>query len=160
MTGNESPAAMPAAPQVRLRRMQRQDLPKVLAIEERLYPYPWTEGIFRDCLQVQYECWLLEPPQGEDVLAYAVFSHAIGEAHLLNLAVAPDWQRQGWGRFLLSQCMVMARARACARMFLEVRRSNLPALHLYQSSGFVHIGTRKGYYPAANGREDALVLAS
>ncbi len=133
------------------------DLEAVLAVERRAYPYPWTMGIFRDCLRSGYDCWLLE--QGGELLGYLVLSAAAGEAHLLNLCVNPAHQGQGLGRWLLGKALDLARWHQVDSVFLEVRASNATARHLYQSAGFNEIGLRPGYYPADEGREDAIVMA-
>lgn len=142
----------------RLRRMLYTDLKEVLAIERRAYPFPWTEGILRDCLRAGYHCQVLETPQGF-IQAYAVMSAAVGEAHLLNLCVRPEWQGRGLSRWLLTSLLIWAGTEQVRTVFLEVRPSNIPALRLYAAHGFCEVGMRRDYYPAANGREDALVMA-
>ena len=143
---------------VALRPMRSADLDAVLAVELAAYPFPWTLGIFRDCLRIGYCCWIAEDDDG--ICGYAVMSVAAREAHLLNLCVAPDRQRQGLGRQLLDHVLGLARGHQAETLFLEVRPSNRAALHLYRVAGFVEVGVRRGYYPASRGtREDALVLA-
>jgi ribosomal-protein-alanine N-acetyltransferase len=140
-----------------LRPMHQACLPQVIDIERRAYEFPWTEGIFRDCLNVGYSAWAVESPRGE-VLAYAVMSMAVGEAHVLNLCVEPAYHQQGLGRFLLSHLQAVARAAGMDIMLLEVRKSNVAAIALYQTMGFHKLGVRKAYYPAHHGSEDALLL--
>lgn len=142
----------------RLLPMHPAHLPQVLEIERRAYQFPWTEGIFNDCLRTGYSAWVLTNTLGE-VQAYAMMSMAVGEAHVLNLCVDPDGQRQGHGRYLLQHLIGLARAAHCTQVLLEVRKSNKAAFKLYESSGFERIGLRKGYYPALSGREDAVVLS-
>ena len=132
-------------------------LPQVLDIERRAYPFPWSEGIFRDCLKAGYSGWVLTEEPGL-VVGYALMSMAVDEAHVLNLCIDPDYQQQGLGRMLLDHMIRLARAANATIVLLEVRRSNKAAIHLYESHGFQRLGLRKGYYPAAAGREDALVL--
>ena len=142
---------------VRLRPMSAEDLPTVMAIERQVYRYPWTEGIFRDCLRSGYCCWL--GFSGDQVVAYGVLSVAAGESNLLNLCVDPGSRRQGVGKLLLSHLLGLAvRHEACV-VFLEVRPSNAGAVALYQEAGFAEVGLRADYYPAAKGREDAMVMA-
>jgi len=137
--------------------MHEGDVRPVMDIERRAYQFHWTEGIFRDCLRVGYCCWVLEL---EGIVAgYGIMSLVVGEAHLLNICIAPEWQRQGHGRLLLEHFMELARERGAGQMFLEVRLSNVAALNLYRESGFNEVGMRKNYYPAENGREDAMILA-
>lgn len=141
-----------------LRPMGVADLDSVLSIEQRAYPYPWTETIFRDCLRVGYSCWIAECSAG--VVAYTVLSIAAGEAHLLNLCVDPSRQREGIGRRLLRHVLRLAREHGADTLFLEVRPSNDAAVSLYRDAGFVEVGTRRGYYPDRGlKREDAMVLA-
>jgi len=140
-----------------LRPMQEASLPHVLDIERRAYAFPWTDGIFRDCLKVGYSAWIVANP-ADEVLAYAVMSMAVGEAHVLNLCVDPAYHQQGLGRFLLTHLREIAHAAGMDLMLLEVRKSNAAAIALYQNMGFRKLGVRKGYYPAHQGSEDALLL--
>jgi [ribosomal protein S18]-alanine N-acetyltransferase len=144
-------------PMPALRRMRSDDVERVMVIEVGAYPFPWTDGIFRDCIRVGYDCWVLELEGA--VVGHAVLAIAAGEAHLLNLTVEVGRQGQGLGRFLLRQIVERARARAVEVLFLEVRPSNLAALHLYCSEGFAHVGTRPRYYPGEQDREDAWVFS-
>jgi ribosomal-protein-alanine N-acetyltransferase len=137
--------------------MHPSHLPQVLEIENRAYPFPWTEGIFRDCLKTGYSAWVVTNILGE-VLSYALMSMAVGEAHVLNICVDPNQQRQGLGRFLMEHLVSLARAANCTIVLLEVRKSNKSAFKLYESMGFQRLGLRKNYYPAQDGREDAIVL--
>ena len=137
--------------------LQESWLPQVVDIERRAYEFPWTEGIFRDCLKVGYSAWVVASP-ADEVLAYAVMSMAVGEAHVLNLCVEPAYHQQGLGRFLLTHLREIGHAAGMALMLLEVRKSNTAAIALYQNMGFRKLGVRKGYYPAHQGSEDALLL--
>lgn len=146
-------AAAPAS----LRPMRESDLDTVLAIEMRAYPFPWSRGIFRDCLRADYPSWVLE--QDGRIIGYGVLSLAADEAHVLNVCAAPEVQGRGHGRRLLRALLQIARGRGVQRVFLEVRPSNPHAIALYHDEGFNEIGRRPRYYPAQNGREDALVMA-
>lgn len=141
---------------LRQRRMRDADLAAVVAIETESYTFPWSEGIFRDCLRVGYSCRVLEDRQG--VCGYGILSMGAGEAHLLNLCVDASLRGCGAGRSLLHWLMAMARRAGNAAAFLEVRPSNTHALRLYASAGFEQVGLRRGYYQAVGGREDALVF--
>jgi len=140
-----------------LRPMNELDLDAVMGIELRVYDFPWTRGIFRDCLHVGYCCWVYQR-EGE-VTAYGVMSVGAGEAHVLNLCVSPEAQGQGVGRALLEHLLEVAREHKADTILLEVRPSNKPALALYHALDFNEVGTRRAYYPTAVGREDALILA-
>jgi ribosomal-protein-alanine N-acetyltransferase len=149
-------SARPETPSLPVRPMRAADLTAVAALEAAVYAFPWTVGIFRDCLRAGYHCVVL---QGNAALrGYGVMSVAADEAHLLNICIHPDWQRCGLGRELLNWLMTQASILGACRMYLEVRPSNRPALALYLKEGFRHIGLRSRYYRAADGREDAVVL--
>jgi ribosomal-protein-alanine N-acetyltransferase len=143
--------------QWRLLPMHPAHLPQVLEIETRAYPFPWTDGILKDCLKAGYSAWVVTNTLGE-VLAYSFMSMAVGEAHILNICVDPNQQRQGLGLFLMQHLTTLARAANCTIVLLEVRKSNKGAFKLYDSLGFERLGVRKNYYPSHDGREDAIVL--
>lgn len=149
--------AVASSPQPVLRPMHEGDLDAVMEVELRAYPFPWTRGIFVDCLRAGYPGWVLVGEGG--VLGYGMLSLAADEAHILNVCVDPRCQSRGLGRRLLRDLVRVARLRGAVRVFLEVRPSNAPAVALYHSEGFNEIGRRPRYYPAAQGREDALVMA-
>lgn len=138
--------------------MQPSDLKSVAAIERAAYDYPWSLGIFRDCLLAGYYSVVLDV--AESVTGYGIMSIAAAEAHLLNLCVHPNSQRMGYGRALLGALLHRAHEADVDKVFLEVRPSNLGALHLYHSAGFAQIGVRPAYYQAEHGREDAVILAA
>ena len=133
------------------------DLDAVMEIEIRAYDFPWTESIFRDCLRVGYCCWCYE--NDEALQGYGVMSAAAGESHILNLTVRPESQRQGIGGTLMKHFLQLARRHGADTLMLEVRPSNRNAISLYEKLGFNEIGVRSNYYPAEDGREDALLLA-
>ncbi len=139
-----------------IRFMQNTDLQTVLEIEKKTYDYPWSGGIFSDCLAVGY-CCLVYPLEGR-VVGYGVMSVAAGESHILNICVDDQYQQRGIGRQLLRRLLQMAQKLEAECSFLEVRPKNLAAVKLYESEGFVELAVRKNYYPAAEGREDALVM--
>jgi len=141
----------------RVRPLVNADLDAVMAIEQRAYGFPWTEGIFRDCLRVGYCCWCYEIDG--DIHGYGVMSVAAGESHILNLTVNPESQRQGVGTKLMKHFLQLACRHNADTVMLEVRPSNTPAIRLYEKLGFNEIGVRRNYYPSEGGREDALLLA-
>jgi len=125
-------------------------LPEVMLIENAVYDYPWTEGIFRDCLRAGYCCRVMR--EADRVVAYAVMSVAAGESHLLNVCVSPAYRRRGLARVMVEHLLELAQHQRAQIMFLEVRPSNKAALNLYHDIGFAEVGVRGGYYPGANGR--------
>ena len=139
------------------RLMTADDLPAIMEIECNCYDFPWTEGIFHDCMRFGYSSWVIEI--NRELVGYAVMSLAVQECHILNICVDPNQQGQGVGRRLLLELLSIAQSRGADTAFLEVRPTNVHALSLYFSEGFNEIGTRKDYYPAHFGREDAVILA-
>jgi ribosomal-protein-alanine N-acetyltransferase len=144
-------------PLLGIRPMREEDLATVIAIELQVYEFPWTLGIFRDCLRVGYCCWVIT--LSERVIGYGVTSVAVEECHLLNVCIHPDWQGQGLGQKLVRRLLNLARQHGAETAFLEVRQSNDSACALYRRLGFVEVGRRRDYYPTQGGREDALVLS-
>ena len=144
--------------QVCFSRMNVTDIEDVIAVEQNAYPFPWTRGNFLDSLDSGYEAWVLRDEDGL-LLGYFLMMYAVEEVHLLNITVRPDRQGQGLGRKLLDQLIALARDAGMHSVLLEVRPSNNHALMVYHHLGFVQIGQRKNYYPAAGaGREDAIVM--
>ena len=150
-------SAVLAGHATRLRPLTIADLEAVMDIERRAYGFPWSPGIFRDCLRVGYCCWCYEVDN--EVRGYGVMSVAAGEAHILNLTVSPDMQRQGIGCKLMRHFLQLAARHDADIVMLEVRPSNTAALKLYEKLGFNEVSRRRNYYPAKEGREDALLLA-
>jgi len=146
--------AMPLA----LSRMQIDDLAEVMAIENDVYPYPWTRGNFLDSLQSDYEIWTVRDPGGS-LAGYLLLMISVDEAHLLNIAVRRDLHGTGVGRLLLDLAVKLARDKSMHSILLEVRPSNDRAVEVYKRYGFAGIGVRRDYYPAGQGaREDAIVM--
>ena len=137
--------------------MQKEDLQQVIDIELQSYPHPWTEVIFSDCLHAGYSCWVCG--RYDRVEAYGIISMGAGESHLLNICVHPESRKQGIGKKMLRYLVAIAQRHNAEVIFLEVRTSNVPARTLYENEGFNELGTRRDYYPAPAGREDALILA-
>lgn len=137
--------------------MREDDLDSVLAAENGLHPFPWTRGNLLDSLRAGHGMWLAA--EGGSMIGYAVTTQVLDEAHLLNITIVGEHQRQGLGSALLEWLIASLRTDGIARMFLEVRPGNPIARRLYVRHGFIEIGRRKGYYPARDGREDAIVMA-
>lgn len=142
----------------RVRGMRAADVAAVLAIERVSYQYPWSERIFRDCLRVGYRGWVATNLD-EAIVGYGLLSVAVGEAHVLNVCVAPAVRGHRVAELLVDAMTAQAQAENAEVMMLEVRPSNKPARRLYKRLGFTRIATRPGYYPGKDGREDALLLS-
>jgi ribosomal-protein-alanine N-acetyltransferase len=142
--------------QVAIRPMNELDIPMVVTIERSAYQFPWSEGIFRDCLRVGYVCRVVDA--GGDMGGYGIMSVGAGEAHILNVCIREEYRGRGYARKMLLYLMDRARAAGMYEAFLEVRPSNTAAARLYHSMGFEQVGIRRGYYQATVGREDAAVL--
>lgn len=132
-------------------------LEHVVAIERRAYDHPWTRGNFADSLRSGYHARILGA--GDAVLGYFVAMQGVDEVHLLNITVEPAWQGQGWGRVMLDALALWSRAQGAQWLWLEVRTTNVRAQQVYQRYGFRRVGERRNYYPADQGREDAIVMS-
>ncbi len=144
-------------PELTFRQMALEDISAVIQLENEVYQFPWTGRIFKDCIRVGYDCWLAH--LGNTVVAHAVISIAAGESHILNLSVTRNHQGKGIGKQFIQFLLNIARNKRAQIMMLEVRPSNIRAINCYSSAGFNEIGCRKDYYPAPNGKEDALLFA-
>lgn len=144
-------------PRRQIRPLAEAHLDAVLDIERDIYEFPWTAGNFRDSLRAGYSCWSCL--EDERLIGYAILMLAAGEGHLLNLSIAAQHQRRGHGARLLGHVVQVAREYGARVLFLEVRPSNVAGQRLYAAHGFRQIGVRRGYYPARDGREDAIVLS-
>jgi ribosomal-protein-alanine N-acetyltransferase len=145
-----------AVPDVLIRPMVEGDVANVVAVEGASYQFPWSEGIFRDCLRVGYVCRVVTT--GTRTIGYGIMSIGAGEAHILNLCIGESFRCRGIGRRLLSYLIERGTAAGMSEAFLEVRPSNTAAIRLYLLMGFEQVGMRRGYYQAVGGREDAAVL--
>lgn len=136
--------------------MSEADLDEVAAIEARNYEFPWTRGNFGDSLNAGHSAWVAR--SGGELFGYAILLRVLDEAHLLNITVDLGSRGRGRGRALLGQICDRVREAGVRQLFLEVRPSNSVAQALYRSVGFRAVGRRRGYYPARDGREDAIVM--
>lgn len=143
------------APNVRFRPMTLPDVSAVMTVERASYLFPWSEGVFRDCIRVGYFCRVVESASA--VAGYGIMSFGAGEAHILNICIAGHLRGYGVGRKLMKFLLERAQATQMEDVFLEVRPSNQTAINLYETLGFIRVGARKGYYQAKGGREDAWV---
>lgn len=138
------------------RPMTEADLDAIMEIEPYIYSHPWSRGNFSDSLLSGYSAWVLL--DGMKIIGYSLMMLVLDEAHLLNLSVTQAYQKQGLGRLLLEHMIAIARKHHAVNMFLEVRPSNISAIALYENIGFNEMAIRRGYYPAHNGREDAVLM--
>ena len=144
--------------EARLEPLTVERLDAVCAVEPTAYSHPWTRGNFIDSMAVGYHCQMLVA--GHSLLGYFVAMKGVDEVHLLNITVAPEYQRQGWAPLMLQALGGWARAQGAQWLWLEVRASNQRAIDVYARHGFRRVGVRKGYYPAfENKREDAIVMS-
>ena len=143
-------------PNLSLRPMQTDDLDAIMQIEPTIYSHPWTRGNFSDSLNSGYSAWVLE--ENDAMIGYALLMLVMDEAHLLNLSIAKPQQKRGLGRYLLEHMLKIAKTHKAVNMFLEVRPSNVSAITLYENMGFCEMAVRRGYYPAKEGREDAVLM--
>lgn len=151
-------SALPTEIAPYFRPMQQRDIEGVIDIERRVYEFPWTIGIFQDCMRIGYVCRVFE--RQSEIVGYGIMSVGTGECHILNVCVAPDYQGRGLGRLMIERLITIAKRCKVRIAFLEVRLSNERAFELYNGLGFNEIGRREDYYPASGGtRESALVLA-
>jgi [ribosomal protein S18]-alanine N-acetyltransferase len=141
---------------VDIRPMHELDIPVIAAVEKSAYQFPWSEGIFRDCLRVGYICRVIDV--AGDLGGYGIMSVGAGEAHILNVCIREEYRSRGFARKVMVYLLERARSSGMSEAFLEVRPSNVAAARLYHSLGFEQVGIRRGYYQAVGGREDAMVL--
>lgn len=151
-----APELIGSLPEIQIRAMTEADLSAVVAVERSAYQFPWSEGIFRDCLRVGYTCRVVE--LAGEIIGHGILSVGAGEAHILNICVREEFRCRGVGRGLMDYLLERGRVSGMTEAFLEVRPSNTAAIRLYQSMGFRQVGLRRGYYQAVGGREDAAVL--
>jgi ribosomal-protein-alanine N-acetyltransferase len=148
-------AVLEPGPQRRV--MTVRDLDTVGRIEAQAYSFPWSRGNFVDSLAAGYLAEVLDCPR-DGLLGYCVAMPGVDELHLLNITVAPAWQGLGHGRILLDAVQRHGRRLGLGTLWLEVRHGNHRARAFYLRRGFAEVGLRRGYYPAAGGREDAVVM--
>ena len=140
-----------------IRKMTAFDFEPVFAIENEAYEFPWSRGILNDCLNSAYHCFVYEVE--DEIRGYIIFSTVLDEVSLLNICIAPEYQKKGYAQGLLKWLISYVKEKNIKTLYLEVRSSNHAAIHLYESMGFNEIGIRENYYPAKKGKEDALLFA-
>lgn len=144
---------------LRIRPMQAADVPAVSDLDQRSFTLPWPARAFESELSnPMARSWVVDLPQQEQqpLIACLVIWLILDEAHIATLAIDAAYRRQGIARVLLGYALLSAQKEGAVCALLEVRRSNLAALRLYESSGFVQVGVRKKYY--SDNQEDALLM--
>jgi [ribosomal protein S18]-alanine N-acetyltransferase len=145
--------------EARLEPMHVSALAQVMAVENAVYAWPWSEGNIADSVKAGYQCLKLMGGESE-LIGYFIAMQGVEEVHLLNITVAPAHLRQGWARVMLDALALWARSVQAQWLWLEVRVGNARAITVYEQYGFRRVGERKRYYPAGDGqREDAIVMS-
>ena len=140
-----------------LRILKENDLPALTSIENMTQLSPWSDDIFTKCLNAGAKGWVIE--LSNQVIGFILILSQVGECHILNLSIHPDYQHEGYGKMLLQHTLDQLKAEKVGTVYLEVRRSNVHAISLYTQKGFKKIGERLNYYILPTGREDALTFA-
>ena len=145
---------------LRTRPREIADLDSVYAIEIVVHRTPWSHGIFNDCILVGYDCRVIEIQtlSGNLIAGYIISRFDDSSCHILNLSVTPKFQGQGYGQLLIQQILDSLAGTLIHSIVLEVRPSNLSAIHLYEKMGFQQCGIKPGYYRDGESVEDAFVL--
>jgi ribosomal-protein-alanine N-acetyltransferase len=162
---NANSPASENAPEAGFQAMTSDWLDQVLLLENSVYEHPWTRGNFQDSLQSGYQAQLITGGSGKqaELLGYFIAMQGVDEVHLLNIAVAPQHQGNGWSRLMLDALCLWARSQDAQWLWLEVRVSNTQAKAVYLHYGFTQVGLRRNYYPEASGgaagREDAVLMS-
>ncbi|BCN24947.1 ribosomal protein S18-alanine N-acetyltransferase [Vibrio alfacsensis] len=139
--------------------MSAEHLDQVWQIEQQAHTHPWAESLVRD-LSSRGACHHVMTDAGK-VVGYFYGQNIVGEVTLLNIAIAPSQQGKGLGQKLLDAFLDYCEQAKAESAWLEVRESNLPAIHIYDQAGFNEVDRRYGYYPAktGNGKEDAIIMS-
>lgn len=132
------------------------DVSQMARIEASAHSHPMSENNLADCFGHLYR--VIGLMQRDELLGFAIVQQIVDEATLLDICLPPEQQGRGYGHLLLTAVIDVAKAANAVVLMLEVRESNLAARALYQKRGFVETGRRKGYYPLAEGKEDAILM--
>lgn len=143
---------------MKTRNMSAQDITRVLTIEQSANQFPWDKKSFEDSLKTGHQAWVFYE-QADEIIGFAIVQQVLDEAHLLNICVKPAMQSRGLGKAIVKHVIDYANSISAVIILLEVRRSNKRAQQLYLQAGFNEMSVRKGYYPAKDGREDAILMA-
>ncbi len=140
---------------INIRQMEQADLDEVIQIEAAVFSVPWTRDAFEDSLEMENTHYLVVS-DGEDIVGYCGYYQAFEEANIVNVAVKAAARRKGVARTMLRRLMADGRENGVTNFVLEVRQSNVPAIRLYESLGFMEVGIRKRFYTAPV--EDAKIM--
>ncbi len=142
---------------IKYERLKEEDLDAVLKIEQASFPVPWTRGMFEQELRISTSHFFVAKAlPGKEIVGYAGYWQVVDELHLINIAVQPEYRRQGLGKHLLFYILYDGKRLGLKKATLEVRASNLAAQRLYEQLGFKNIALRKNYY--ADNLEDAVIM--
>ncbi len=126
-------------------------------IERLAHFHPWSRSSLRDLDGRGYFHHVLMV--NEQLVGYFYAQNIVGEVTLLNIAVDPECQGQGYGKYLMNHLFSLSREQQAESIWLEVRAGNQRAISLYEQNGFHEVDRRRNYYPAAHGREDAIIMS-
>lgn len=137
-----------------IRKMTKDDIDSVLAIENACFSDPWTYGMFLNELSqdiTEYRVAVAD----EKIVGYMGMYQTLDEGNVTNVAVLEEYRRRGIANALIAEFVKLAQERELAFLTLEVRKTNLGAIKLYEQNGFVNVGIRPKYY---NNTEDAILM--
>ena len=140
---------------MRIRDAVPQDVPEIARLERECFTTPWTEEIIRSQLSGEGKLMLAAEEDGR-FAGYMGLQYVLDEGYISNVCTAPEFRRRGVASALIDETVTRAAALGLSFLSLEVRRSNEPAIRLYEAWGFQKVGVRPGYYekPA----EDAIIM--
>ncbi len=141
---------------LRITTATEKDLDDILAIEQRVFPDPWTRNMFADQLDLPRLYTFVSAKVGDELVGYGGLLKIKDEGHLTNLAVKPEWQSHGLGKSLVYFLSLVATTEGISSIMLEVRTPNKAAQELYKKFGFKIMAIRKNYYGF---EDDAYVMA-
>jgi len=138
-----------------IRRMTMEDIPKVAKLERDTFQDPWSENVYRKTLELDETCYLVAEENG-DIIGVAGVRNILGDGEITNVMVRKDLRGNGLGRKIMLQLLEEGKKLGVIDFTLEVRKSNAPALALYEGLGFISEGIRPGFYD--HPKEDAVIM--
>ena len=134
----------------------KEDLGGIVKIENKCHLTPWTNKNFIDSYDAKNLFKVLKDET--DIIGYYIALFASDECELLNITVKSELQKKGFGELMLKDLFSECRKTNIVNIFLEVRKSNLSAIQLYEKNGFNEIGIRNNYYQNRDGTENAILM--